>query len=105
MSTPQQVQTDGLAERSIGTVIEALRLFCCYDSTFDVDGTPVDWITVLHALEYAYNSTEHSVTGYAPFILERAQIPRGLIDVLGDLSGLATPRSALMPRTGPETLP
>ena len=104
MTTAHHAQSDGLVERSIGTLGEALRTFCGFDATFDSEGLTVDWTTVVHTLEYAYNSSQHKVTGIAPFILERGYIPRGPADVFKDLSGLAAPRVDLLAQEWVETI-
>lgn len=89
MTTAHHPQADGLVERHIGTLSESIRTFCGFDSTRDLDGLTIDWSTLICVLEYAYNSSTHSATKIAPFVLERGYIPRGPADVYHDLSGLA----------------
>jgi hypothetical protein len=40
------------------------------------DGYTHDWVSLLPALEVAYNSSKHSTTKEAPYILERGWVPR-----------------------------
>ena len=83
MSSAHHPQTDGLAERNIQTVIEALRTFCCFEQT-KVNGLTMDWTDYLFQFEYAHNSSVHATTGVIPYIAEKGWIPRGTIDVMKD---------------------
>ena len=75
-STAYHPQTDGLAERMIQTLEDMIRRYCAFGLSYkDQDGFTHDWISLLPALEYAYNSSKHSVTGKIPFELERGWIP------------------------------
>jgi hypothetical protein len=75
-STAYHPQTDGLAERMIQTLEDMIRRYCAFGLSYkDQDGFTHDWISLLPALEYAYNSSKHSVTGKTPFELERGWIP------------------------------
>ena len=77
MSTAYHPQTDGLAERTIMTLEDMLRRFCAWETNFVTpQGYSHDWVTLLPALQYAYNASVHSVTGKAPYHLERGYIPR-----------------------------
>jgi transposase InsO family protein len=85
MSTAHHPQTDGLAERQIGSFEEALRAFCGFG--FDADDLKdeqVNWVDLLPALAFAYNSSVHASTKQAPYMLERGYIPRGVLDALAD---------------------
>jgi len=76
-STAYHPQTDGLAERMIQTLEDMLRRFCAFGMEFkNHDGYTHDWVSLLPALEIAYNSSKHSSTKEAPYVLERGWIPR-----------------------------
>ena len=76
-STAYHPQTDGLAERMIQTLEEMIRRFCSFGLDYkNKDGYTHDWVSLLPALEVAYNSSKHSTTKEAPYILERGWIPR-----------------------------
>ena len=76
-STAYHPQTDGLAERMIQTLEDMLRRFCAFGLEFkNHDGYTHDWVSLLPALEYAYNSSKHSTTKECPYILERGWIPK-----------------------------
>jgi hypothetical protein len=80
-STAYHPQTDGLAERMIQTLEEMIRRFCYFGLEFkNKDGYTHDWVSLLPALEVAYNSSKHSTTKEAPYFLERGWIPRLLKD-------------------------
>ncbi|MBW0567702.1 hypothetical protein O181_107417 [Austropuccinia psidii MF-1] len=69
-STAYHPQTDGLAERVIQTLEEMIRRFCAYGLEFkDSDGFTHDWCTLIPALELAYRTSVHSLTGQTPAIL------------------------------------
>lgn len=88
MSTAHHPQTDGLAERAIGSLEEALRTFCAFGSTQWAGEIAVDWLMVLPAWVFAYNSSKHASTGQVPYILERGYCPRTPADVLSESCGL-----------------
>jgi hypothetical protein len=48
----------------------------------DDKGYTHDWVSLLPAQEYAYNSSKHSITGLSPFELERGWIPKMPKDLL-----------------------
>ncbi|MBW0523905.1 hypothetical protein O181_063620 [Austropuccinia psidii MF-1] len=57
-------QTDGLAERMIQTMEDILRRFCAYGMEYrDHEGYTHDWVTLLPAVQLAYNKSQHSTTG------------------------------------------
>jgi hypothetical protein len=70
MSTANHPQTDGLAERNIGTLEQALRAFCAFGQVQDRYGLHLDWVNMLFMIEYAYNSSVHSTTKKIPFEVE-----------------------------------
>jgi hypothetical protein len=60
----------------IQTLEDMIRRHCAYGVEYkDSDGYTHDWVSLLPALEYAYNSSKHSVTGLIPFELEKGWIP------------------------------
>ncbi|MBW0564940.1 hypothetical protein O181_104655 [Austropuccinia psidii MF-1] len=62
-STSYHSQTDGLAERVIQTVEDILRRFCAYGMEYkDHEGYGHDWVTLLPAVQLAYNTIQHSTT-------------------------------------------
>ncbi|CAH7681832.1 hypothetical protein BY996DRAFT_6601359 [Phakopsora pachyrhizi] len=58
-----------------------IRRFCSFGIEFkNKDGYTHDWVSLLPALEIAYNSSKHSTTKEIPYILERGWIPRMPLD-------------------------
>ncbi|MBW0572839.1 hypothetical protein O181_112554 [Austropuccinia psidii MF-1] len=71
-STAYHPQTDGLAERMIQTMEDILRRFCAYGmESKDHEGYTHDWVTLLAAVQLAYNTTQHSTTGIKPAVVEK----------------------------------
>jgi Integrase core domain len=60
MSTAAHPQTDGQSEATVKVIQKLLRPFCLQDQ---------DRETLLLSLEFAYNDTQHTSTGYTPFYL------------------------------------
>ena len=82
-STAYHPQTDGLAERMIQTLEDMIRRYCAFGMDYkDSDGYTHDWVSLLPALEYAYNSSKHSTTKITPFELERGWTPHFPKDIL-----------------------
>ena len=82
-STAYHPQTDGLAERMIQTLEDLIRRYCAFGLHFkDGEGYTHDWVSLLPALEYAYNSSVHATTGKTPFELERGWVPHMPRDLL-----------------------
>lgn len=82
-STAYHPQTDGLAERMIQTMEDMIRRYCAFGLQFkDGEGYTHDWVSLLPALEYAYNSSVHTTTGKTPFELERGWVPHMPRDLL-----------------------
>jgi len=82
-STAYHPQTDGLAERMIQTLEDMIRRYCAFGMTFkDKDNFSHDWVTLLPALEFAFNSSKHSTTNKSPFELERGWTPWFPRDIL-----------------------
>ncbi|KAJ7565990.1 hypothetical protein O6H91_02G084000 [Diphasiastrum complanatum] len=61
MSTTDHPQTDGQTERVNQVLEDMLRAYVSKKQT--------NWEEYLSILEFAYNSTKHSATGYNPFML------------------------------------
>jgi len=70
LSTAYHPQTDGQSERAIRTLMDTLRCFATYDQS--------NWEAALPLLEFAYNSSKHSATGYSPFYLTYGYEPRAI---------------------------
>ncbi|MBW0566890.1 hypothetical protein O181_106605 [Austropuccinia psidii MF-1] len=63
-STTYNPQTDGLAERMIQTMEDILRRFCAYGLEYkDHEGDTHDWVTLLPAVQLAYNTSQNYTTG------------------------------------------
>ena len=82
MSTAHHAQTDGLAERFIGTLEEALRAFCAFGNKIDIKDQEIDWTDVVPMWTYAFNSSMHASTKQMPYILELGRVPRGITEIL-----------------------
>jgi hypothetical protein len=82
-------QTDGLAERSIGTLEESLCLFCALEDLKDRDGLHLDWYNLIPLFEFAYNSSVHATTKQIPFEVDLGQILNNPLPSIGNsLPGL-----------------
>ncbi|MBW0530162.1 hypothetical protein O181_069877 [Austropuccinia psidii MF-1] len=76
-------QTDGLAERMIQTMGDILRRFCAYMMEYkDHEDYTHDWVTLLPAVQLAYNTSQHSTTGKPPSLVERGWNPLLPVDHL-----------------------
>ena len=67
MSTPYHPQTDGQTERMNRVLEEMLRAYCNVNMN--------DWDQYLAAVEFAYNNSKNSVTGYTPFQVDSGRNP------------------------------
>lgn len=67
MSTAFHPQTDGQTEQANRTLEEMLRAF--------VNHRPDNWDQFLPALEFAFNNTKNSSTGFTPFFLNSGSDP------------------------------
>ena len=77
MSTAHHPQTDGLAERTVQTLVDLIRRYCAFGLSYrDGEGFKHDWVSLLPALEQAYNSSKHASTDHSPFQLEKGWLPR-----------------------------
>ncbi|MBW0532655.1 hypothetical protein O181_072370 [Austropuccinia psidii MF-1] len=82
-STAYHPQTDGLAERMIQTMEDILRRFCAYGMEYkDHEGYTHDWVTLLPAVQLAYNTSQHSTTGKTPAVVEKGWNPLLPVDNL-----------------------
>jgi transposase InsO family protein len=74
MSTTNHPQTDGQTERANRTIEDMIRAFL---SPFHND-----WITYLPLLEFAYNSSKQTSTGFSPFFLHYGYQPQCPVKLL-----------------------
>ncbi|MBW0509866.1 hypothetical protein O181_049581 [Austropuccinia psidii MF-1] len=82
-STAYHPQTDGLAERMIETLEDMIRIFCAYGLELkDSDGFTHFWCTLIPALELAYKTSIHALTGKNHAMLEKGWNPRLSADTL-----------------------
>ncbi|MBW0472243.1 hypothetical protein O181_011958 [Austropuccinia psidii MF-1] len=82
-STAYHSQTDGLAERMIKTMEDILRRFCEYGKEYkDHEGYTHYWVTLLTAVQLAYNTSQHSTTGKSPSLVEKGWNPPLPVDHL-----------------------
>ncbi|MBW0463668.1 hypothetical protein O181_003383 [Austropuccinia psidii MF-1] len=66
-STAYHPQIDGLAERMIQTIEDIIRKFCAHNMEYkDHEGYTHDWVTLLSAVQLAYNTIQHFTTGKSP---------------------------------------
>ncbi|MBW0545946.1 hypothetical protein O181_085661 [Austropuccinia psidii MF-1] len=76
-------QTDGIAERMIQTMEDILRRFCAYGMEYkDHEGYTHDRVTLLPAVQLAYNTSQHSTTGKTPALVEKGWNPLLPVDHL-----------------------
>ncbi|MBW0545363.1 hypothetical protein O181_085078 [Austropuccinia psidii MF-1] len=65
-------QTDVLAERMTQKMEDILRRFSSYGMEFkDHEGYTYDWVTLLPAVQLAYNTSQHYTTGKTPTVVEK----------------------------------
>ncbi|MBW0512746.1 hypothetical protein O181_052461 [Austropuccinia psidii MF-1] len=82
-STAYHPQKDGLAERMIQTMEDILRSFCAYGMEYKYhEGYSHDWVTLLPAVQLAYNTSQHSTTGKSPSLVEKGWNPLFPVDHL-----------------------
>ncbi|MBW0501719.1 hypothetical protein O181_041434 [Austropuccinia psidii MF-1] len=79
-STAYHPQTDGLAE-SITQKMEGLirKLWTCGMEYKDHEVYTHDWVTILPAVQLAYNTSQHTTTGKSPSLSERGWTPHCLL--------------------------
>ncbi|MBW0481257.1 hypothetical protein O181_020972 [Austropuccinia psidii MF-1] len=84
-STAYHLQTDGLAERMIQTMEDIIRRLCAYGMEYkDHEGYTHDWVTLLPAVQLAYNTSQHSTTGKTPAVVEKGWNPLTPVDHLNN---------------------
>lgn len=71
-STPYHPQTNGMTERTNRTLTNMLAMY--------VDSDQKNWDELLPFVTYAYNTATHETTGYSPFFLLYARVPRNTLD-------------------------
>ncbi|MBW0549001.1 hypothetical protein O181_088716 [Austropuccinia psidii MF-1] len=71
-STAYHPQTDGLAGRIIQKMEEIIRRFCAYGLKYkDHEGYTHDWVTILPAVQLAYNTIQHSTAGKSSSLVKK----------------------------------
>ncbi|MBW0477565.1 hypothetical protein O181_017280 [Austropuccinia psidii MF-1] len=71
-STAYHPQTDGLSERMIRTMEDILRRLRAYGMEYkDHEGYTHSWVTLLLAVQLAYNASQNSTTGKTPALVEK----------------------------------
>ncbi|MBW0492900.1 hypothetical protein O181_032615 [Austropuccinia psidii MF-1] len=81
--TSYHPQKDGLAERMIQTMEDIRRRFCAYGMEYkDHEGYTHNWVTLLPAVQLAYNTSQHSTTGKSPSLVEKGWNPLLPVDHL-----------------------
>ncbi|MBW0473390.1 hypothetical protein O181_013105 [Austropuccinia psidii MF-1] len=69
-------QTDGLAERMVQTMEDIIRRFCPYGMEYkDHEGYTHKWVTLLKAVQLAYNKGQHYITGKSLSLVEKGWNP------------------------------
>ncbi|MBW0497666.1 hypothetical protein O181_037381 [Austropuccinia psidii MF-1] len=82
-STAYHPQTDGLTDRMIQTMEDILIRFCAYGIEYkDHEGYTHEWVTLLPAVQLAYNTSQHSTTGKSPSLVEKGWNPLLPVDHL-----------------------
>ncbi|MBW0525223.1 hypothetical protein O181_064938 [Austropuccinia psidii MF-1] len=82
-STAYHPQTDGLAEGMIQTMEDIFRRLRAYGMEYkDHEGYTHDWVTLLPAVQLAYNTSQQSTTGKTPALIEKGWNPFLPVDPL-----------------------
>ncbi|MBW0572704.1 hypothetical protein O181_112419 [Austropuccinia psidii MF-1] len=82
-SAASHPQTNGLAERMIQTMEDIIRRFCEYGMEYnDHEGYTHDWVTLIPAVQLAYNTSQNSTTGKSPSLVEKGWTPLLPVDHL-----------------------
>ncbi|MBW0485610.1 hypothetical protein O181_025325 [Austropuccinia psidii MF-1] len=82
-STAYHPQTDVLAERMIQTIEDILKRFWAYGMEYkDHEGYTHYWVTLLPAVQLAYNTSQHSTTGKTHALVEKGWNPLLPVDHL-----------------------
>ncbi|MBW0516051.1 hypothetical protein O181_055766, partial [Austropuccinia psidii MF-1] len=83
LCTAYHPQTDGLAERMVQAMTDMIRRFCAYGMEYkDHEGYTNYWVTLLPAVQLAYNTSQNSTTGKSPSLVERGWNPLLPVDHL-----------------------
>ncbi|MBW0564485.1 hypothetical protein O181_104200 [Austropuccinia psidii MF-1] len=83
LSTAYHPPIDGLAERRIQTMEDILRRFCAYGMEYkDHAGYTPDWVTLLPAVQLAYDTSQNSTTWKSPSLVEKGWNPLLPVDHL-----------------------
>ncbi|MBW0498354.1 hypothetical protein O181_038069 [Austropuccinia psidii MF-1] len=81
--TAYHPQTDGLAERMIQTMEDILRKFCACGMEYkNYEVYTHDWVTLLQAVQLAYNTSQHSTPGKRTPLVEKGWNPLAPVDHL-----------------------
>ncbi|RWS00391.1 hypothetical protein B4U79_07363 [Dinothrombium tinctorium] len=67
--------TNGQCERDNGTLLEMIR-----SHLIDIKNKSKNWTDMIARIQYAYNTTPHSITGYSPFYLSTGRNPNIAVD-------------------------
>ncbi|MBW0468452.1 hypothetical protein O181_008167 [Austropuccinia psidii MF-1] len=71
-STSYHPQTDGLAKRIIQKMEDIIRRFCAYGMEYKYhEGYTHYWVTLLSAVQLAYNTSQHFTTGKSHSLVEK----------------------------------
>ncbi|MBW0589363.1 hypothetical protein O181_129078 [Austropuccinia psidii MF-1] len=82
-STACHPQTDGLSERIIQTLEVILGRFCSYGMEYKVhEGYTHYWVTLLQAVQLAYNKSQNSTAGKTPALVAKGWNPLLPVDHL-----------------------
>ncbi|MBW0560215.1 hypothetical protein O181_099930 [Austropuccinia psidii MF-1] len=82
-STAYHPQTDGLSERMIQKMEDILRRFCAYGMEYkDYERYIHEWVTLVPAVQLAYDTRQHSTTEKTPAVVEKGWNPLLPVDGL-----------------------
>ncbi|MBW0496760.1 hypothetical protein O181_036475 [Austropuccinia psidii MF-1] len=82
-STDYHPQTDGLGERMIQKMEDIIRRFSVYGMEYNKNQEYThEWVTLLPAIQHAYNTIHKSTTGTLPSLVEKGYNPLMPVDHL-----------------------
>ncbi|MBW0489084.1 hypothetical protein O181_028799 [Austropuccinia psidii MF-1] len=82
-ATAYHPQIHGLAVGMLQTMDDIIRRFCAFGMEYkDHEGYTHYWVTLLPAVQLAYNTSQHSVTGKSPSLVEKRWNPLLPVDHL-----------------------